>query len=173
MSFHEYSKLEHPQISVHAKRVDLCQTVREYIAGRYAEIELGGFLLEADIPEEPLDCALDPSLFYRAVENIINNAMKYNPPGTCLFVRVQRKGERALVRLGNNGTCIPAELRDKLFLPFATGDSARGGGHGSGLGLAISRRIAELHGGSLILSDPPPDGLAAEFVFDFPVDTAQ
>lgn len=173
LSFHEYSKLEHPQISVHAKRVDLCQTVREYIAGRYAEIELGGFLLEADIPEEPLDCALDPSLFYRAVENIINNAMKYNPPGTCLFVRVQRKGERALVRLGNNGTCIPAELRDKLFLPFATGDSARGGGHGSGLGLAISRRIAELHGGSLILSDPPPDGLAVEFVFDFPVDSAQ
>ena len=93
LSFHEYSKLEHPQISVHAKRVDLCQTVREYIAGRYGEIELGGFLLEADIPEEPLDCALDPSLFYRAVENIINNAMKYNPPGTCLFVRVQRKGE--------------------------------------------------------------------------------
>ena len=86
---------------------------------------------------------------------------------------VQREGERALVRLGNNGTCIPAELRDKLFLPFATGDSARGGGHGSGLGLAISRSIAELHGGSLILSDPPPDGLAVEFVFDFPVDSAQ
>ena len=174
LSFHEYSKLEHPQISVHAKRVDLCQTVREYIAGRYGEIELGGFLLEADIPEEPLDCALDPSLFYRAVENIINNAMKYNPPGTCLFVRVQRKGEAGSGAFGKiMGRAFPLSFGTSCSCPFATGDSARGGGHGSGLGLAISRRIAELHGGSLILSDPPPDGLAAEFVFDFPVDSAQ
>ena len=72
------------------------------------------------------------------------------------------------MRIGDNGIGISRELREKLFLPFATGDSARGGGHGSGLGLAISRRIAELHGGELYVADPPRTGRVTEFLFAFP-----
>ena len=168
LSFHEYSKLDHPQVPVRRKREDLCQAVREYIAGRCGEIELAGFALQADIPEEPVFCELDGALLCRALENIINNALKYNPPGTCLFVEVAGDGKKALVRIGDNGIGISRELREKLFLPFATGDSARGGGHGSGLGLAISRRIAELHGGELYVADPPRAGRVTEFVFAFP-----
>ena len=168
LSFHEYSKLDHPQVPVRRKREDLCQAVREYIAGRCGEIELAGFGLQADIPEEPVFCELDGALLCRALENIINNALKYNPPGTCLFVEVAGDGKKALVRIGDNGIGISRELREKLFLPFATGDSARGGGHGSGLGLAISRRIAELHGGELYVADPPRTGRVTEFVFAFP-----
>ena len=52
LSFHEYSKLDHPQVPVRRKREDLCQAVREDIAGRCGEIELEGFGLPADKPEE-------------------------------------------------------------------------------------------------------------------------
>ena len=169
LSFHEYSKLDHPQVPVRLRREDICQAVREYIAGRWGEIELAGFEAEADIPDEPIFCDLDGALFCRALENIINNAMKYNPPGTRILIRVEKAELRVRVRVGDNGMGIPDDLKDRLFLPFATGDSARGGGHGSGLGLAISRRIAELHGGSIRLADPPSPGLSAEFVFDFPL----
>ena len=171
LSFHEYSKLDHPQVPVRLRREDLCQAVQEYLAGRWGELELGGFSAAVQIPEEPVYCELDMALLCRALDNIVNNAMKYNLPGTCLSVRVEAENDKAFVYIGNNGREIPDELKGRLFQPFSTGDSARGGAHGSGLGLAISRRIAELHGGTLILADPPSSGLSVEFVFQFPRET--
>ncbi len=58
-AFHEYSKVEHPEFVLHKERTDLCEFLREYLAGKYDEIDLAGFTLEVSIPEHPVLCALD------------------------------------------------------------------------------------------------------------------
>ena len=49
-SFHEYSKLEHPQFTLRTEPMDLCEVLREYLADKYSELELAGFVPQIDIP---------------------------------------------------------------------------------------------------------------------------
>lgn len=163
ISFHEYSKLEHPQMPVSLVSADLGELVRDYFAGRYQELELKGFLPEADIPEEPMYAMVDHRLMVRVLDNLINNAVSYNPPGTRILVAVKREGEMIRLLVADSGCGIPKEMQETLFQPFVTGDEARTGSHGSGLGLAIVKKIVELHGGNITAAEDPPEGFKTEF----------
>ncbi|WP_038201165.1 sensor histidine kinase [Xenophilus azovorans] len=87
--------------------------------------------------------------------NLLHNAIKHSPAGGSLAVRVAAQDGRAVLRVGDAGPGIPAELRQRLFAPFAAGDVARG----SGLGLAICREIVHTLGGDIALDNrTAPDG---------------
>ena len=169
-TFHEYSRLDRPDMPVSRRQEDLCGLVREYFAERYQELELAGFEVEASIPEESIPVCVDRALLRRAMENIVNNAAAYNPPGTKLTVEVAEEEGRAKIRIADDGVGIPEELKRDLFRPFATGDAARGSGHGSGLGLAITAKILELHGGSVRLEEASPFGKGASFLLVLPLE---
>ncbi len=79
--------------------------------------------------------------------NLLHNAIKHSPRGAHLAVRLQLDGARARLTVADHGPGIPAELRQRLFLPFAAG----GPQAGSGLGLAICREIVATLGGSIDL----------------------
>ncbi|MDQ7974735.1 MAG: ATP-binding protein, partial [Rhodocyclaceae bacterium] len=87
--------------------------------------------------------------------NLLHNAIKHSPPGGALAVRVAAQGREAVLRVRDAGPGISAELRQRLFAPFAAGDVARG----SGLGLAICREIVHTLGGEITLDNRlGPDG---------------
>lgn len=153
---HEYSRLDHPAMPVHFSREDLCSLVRDYFAGRYQELAQAGYLIEAQIPETPLYIMADRTLLIRCMENLVQNTLSYNPPGTSIWVSVASAGSQIQLLLGDNGRGIPPGIRQSLFDPFVTGDEARSGSHGSGLGLSIVKKITELHKGHIALLDCPP-----------------
>lgn len=158
-AFHEYSKVDHPQFSLQRREVDLCEYLREYLAGQYDAIELAGFALEVSIPETPCPCSLDPFQMSRALDNLIGNALRYNRLGTILTVRLEPEAGSALLTVADNGEGIPPERAAAIFEPFVVGSDARSGG-GSGLGLSITRRLVELHGGTITLDNHPGEGAA-------------
>lgn len=84
----------------------------------------------------------------QALQNLVDNAIKYAPNGTRTVIRVQRKAEAVSVEVQDEGPGIPREQRDLVFERFfrGNGGSSREGG-GSGLGLAIVKATAEAHGG--------------------------
>ena len=123
-TFHEYSKLEHPQFTLQTKRLDLCKVLREYLASKYNELELGGFVPEIEIPDESIWCMLDKTTFLRVLENIVSNAVKHNPAGTALFFELQRQDGHAVLTLADNGVGIPSEIAGQIFDPFVVGDRA-------------------------------------------------
>ena len=84
-----YSQLDHPDFSLHVRRANVCEVVREYLAGRYDEIELACFALEAEIPDADLAADVDVPQFARALDNLVGNALKHNAAGTHLHVRVE------------------------------------------------------------------------------------
>ncbi|WP_162580818.1 sensor histidine kinase [Variovorax sp. PBS-H4] len=81
--------------------------------------------------------------------NLLHNAIKHNPRGAALGVRVGAENGRAVFVVSDQGAGIPDELRQRLFSPFAAGDVASG----SGLGLAICREIVLALGGSIALDN--------------------
>lgn len=169
-AFHEYSKVEHPEFILHPERTDLCEYLREYLAGKYEEIDLAGFSLEISIPERAIFCRLDPLQFRRVLDNLLSNSLRHNRLGTVLFFDVDVDGASALVRVADNGSGIPPERAKYIFEPFVVGSDARSG-TGSGLGLAITRRIMEKHGGSVSLTPHPAPGRSTEFVLRLPIDS--
>ena len=145
-SFYEYSRLDHPGFKLDIKKADLAEYFRAYLAEKYEELELNGFDVDIDIPEEIIKAEFDAFQLKRVFENIINNAMKHNSSGCTIFGTMEVKDKNFVIRLGDNGRGIPEALRDKIFDPFVVGEEARVSGRGTGLGLSIAQKIVEAHG---------------------------
>jgi two-component system sensor histidine kinase MprB len=107
--------------------------------------------MRRNVPATPFEVELEPTILAgvparleRAVVNLIDNAIKYSPPGGPVEIRLQ--GKELTVR--DHGQGISAEDLPHIFDRFYRGAEARGR-PGSGLGLAIVRQVAGQHGGSV------------------------
>lgn len=156
-TFYEYSKMDHPDYALKLVPSDICNTLRDYVADRYAELELAEFLIEVDIPEKHISCALDIMALRRGLDNLVNNSIRHNPRGTTLSVSLMLDSGKVRIVISDNGSGIPAELRKSIFTPFVVGDASRSN-HGSGLGLSITKKIIEAHGGSITLLNSETSG---------------
>ena len=152
-TFYEYSKLEHPEYQIIKSNEDICEYYREYLASKYEELDIAGYPLEIDIPEEKIARPFDPAQLKRVFENIISNSIKSNPAGTTIYAGMKQASNKVAIYLGDNGVGIPDAIRDEVFKPFVVGDDARTSGSGTGLGLSIAKLIVEAHGGTIRLMD--------------------
>ena len=107
-----------------------------------------------------------PTMIERAVDNLLRNAQRFNPPGQPIEMHAHRAGERIFISVRDHGPGVDAEHLSQLGEPFyrAPGQTAQG----HGLGLAIARRAAERHGGSLILANHAEGGFIASI--DLPLE---
>ena len=96
--------------------------------------------------------------------NLVNNAIRYTPEGSQVWVRLDRIGQRATVTVADQGRGIAANQQAKVFEKFER--LGRSGDGGSGLGLYISRRIARAMDGDLTLESAPGQG--ARFTLSVP-----
>jgi signal transduction histidine kinase len=117
--------------------------------------------MTSDVNAHPV-IAGDRSLIAQAVGNLIDNALKYTPPGGAVTVQVPATSEAA-VAVADNGPGIPESERGDVTKRFYRGDASRGT-PGTGLGLSLVAAVAKLHGGTLDLTDNAP-GLKATLTF--------
>ncbi|HCF58742.1 MAG TPA: hypothetical protein DFS52_12215, partial [Myxococcales bacterium] len=90
---------------------------------------------------------LDADRIERVLANLLSNALKYSTPGSPVRVRVERRGDEAVVSVSDEGPGIaPGELA-RMFERFYRSPSSQKRAEGLGLGLYISRLIVEAHGG--------------------------
>jgi heavy metal sensor kinase len=119
---------------------------------------------------ESVTVKADAGRLGQVIINLLNNALQHNANGIEVTLTVQRKRDRAILRVADNGTGIPKEALPQLFERFFRGDKSRsrmGDSGGHGLGLAISQAIIKAHGGTLRLESQPGQG--AEFVVELPL----
>lgn len=87
-------------------------------------------------------------LLYRAVYNLVENAIKYNCPDGSVTVEIRQENQRVLLMVKDTGIGIPPEDQEKIFDPFFRVDKSRSRAMGgAGLGLAMVDAIAKEHGG--------------------------
>lgn len=101
-----------------------------------------------------------PALVERAVSNMVDNALKWNPPDSSVQVRV----ENGSVIVSDNGPGIPVEEHEQVFERFYRTEGARSL-PGSGLGLSIVRHVAESFGGQARIIDDGQPGTTIELSF--------
>lgn len=90
------------------------------------------------------------------VDNVIDNAIKYSPPGGTVSVALTRAASMVRLCVRDGGPGVPAALRERVFERFFRApDQVQ---QGSGLGLAIARAVADAHGGAIAIEDAPGGG---------------
>ncbi|HBU28726.1 MAG: hypothetical protein A2X71_07255 [Thiobacillus sp. GWE1_62_9] len=138
--------------------VDLCALADEVAAQLRVLAEEKEKTLTVDT-SEPVPVAADSALLRQAVVNILDNAIKYTPPGGQVKLRVLRTDTEAILEIADNGPGIDPEHHDKVFDRFHRIDAARSRiVEGFGLGLAIARHAVESHGGRIDVSNPSKIG---------------
>ena len=103
----------------------------------------------------------------RAVQNLLNNAIKYGAADAPVQLTVSTTPERVQVMVHNLGDPIAPEDSESIFQLYRRAGS-QGPGGGWGVGLPYVRRVAEAHGGSVLMSSSQEDGTV--FVIDIPMD---
>lgn len=107
-------------------------------------------------------------LIMQVIINLVNNAIKYTPPGSVIRITTGKDGGTAFVSVADNGPGIPEQERERVFDMFYSGakrspDSRRG----LGMGLALCRSIVLAHDGDISLRGNEPHG--AVFTFTLPL----
>ena len=114
----------------------------------------------------------DPDALLSAIVNVIDNAVRYTPPGGQVEISTSTRSDGAvLLRIDDSGPGVPLEERARIFDAFARGAASRTAPEGLGLGLAVARRICEHYATELDVTDSPAGG--ARFSFAFEVATGQ
>ena len=148
----ELSQIDSPEFSLKTAKIDICEYIRQICAELVPLLEREGFQYEFDICERNVFVLLDTDRFGRIMQNLAANALQYNPPGTLVAISLTAQNNQAVIDFGDNGIGIPDHLGDSIFKPFVRADDSRNSKTGgSGLGLSIAKKIAEAHGGDLIL----------------------
>jgi two-component system, OmpR family, sensor kinase len=122
------------------------------------------------IESDLLICA-DEALLGRMLLNLLDNAIKYSPPGSTVTLTCRRESANYVLSVCDNGPGIPSELQPRIFERFFRADKARSRGEGetggAGLGLSIARWIVEAHQGQITLMRSDSSG--STFTATFPV----
>lgn len=93
-------------------------------------------------------CTIDKAIVIRIVTNLLDNAVKFSPPGSRVLVDAELERSMLRICVADNGPGVPAADLARVFERFFKGDRSREAG-GTGLGLAIVKHLAKIHGGSV------------------------
>jgi len=123
-----------------------------------------GLTLEGGAEPDVDPLWMDPYLMQRALNNLVENAVRHTPSGGTVSVRAERLGDLAKLSVADSGEGIPAEDIPHVFEAFYRGEAARsrGRGVGAGLGLTITRAIVEAHRGTIGVVAGPNGGVVFE-----------
>jgi signal transduction histidine kinase len=167
------ARINQGKVELRRAIVDLRDVVRASARdsdGMFAEHKL---LLDLEVPEDPVLVWADAGRLEDALDNLLDNAARFTPPGGTVTVSVERDTTAPLarVRVRDSGIGLDGDLRARLFQPFSQGDTslARTRG-GLGLGLMLVKGLVELHGGSVQAESQGP-GAGSVFTIELPAST--
>ena len=149
--FYHYNITDHSAFQYHLEAVSADEYIRTVMIRKLAEIENKNMTLELDLQAAGAVIEIDRSEFRRAIDNIINNAIKHNAGNTQIRMLSSFCENSYILLIEDDGKGIDTAAAEKIFEPFVS--SSANGLYGNGLGLSVARKIIEDHHGEIILDE--------------------
>lgn len=167
----ELAKLESNEIQLHCERFPIAELIQDVVQEFHLAAEKKKIRLEVHLQENSPMVFADIGLLARVFDNLIENALRYTPPGGAIRLSLAVEKDKVSIRLADTGCGISAEELPYIFDRFHRLEKTTAtNSDGAGLGLAIAKRILELHG-SIIVADSTVD-VGTSFSFQLPIDKA-
>lgn len=133
---------------------DLALDVQDAIESMSDRLNAAEIRISTDV-ESDLAVRRDREAMHLILHNLLDNAVKYSPSGSCITVSLTRDADSARLAIRDTGRGIPAHELPKVFDRFFRGE---GGDYlgGSGIGLFLVRELVQSHGGSIIVESEGP-----------------
>ncbi len=167
----DVNRIARGRIRLRSEHLDLGDVVRGVVEDHRPSFDAAGVAIRAPAPREPIWVQGDGVRLAQVVGNLLDNAAKFTPRGGAATVEVTADPAAGAARVAvrDTGVGLDAELRARLFEPFAQADMPldRADG-GLGLGLAFVKRLVGLHGGRVDAASDGP-GTGAEFLVSLPL----
>lgn len=139
------------------------------VAAGHIEQELKGRSLQIEIPPDLPLLNVDGDLMSQVLVNLLENAVRYTPSTTAIYVMAKAARNRIEIKVADEGPGLPAGSETRVFDKFFRGvtTTPADGRRGVGLGLAICKSIVAAHGGDIKAANRPAGG--AEFTITLPI----
>ncbi len=148
--------------------VDLNLLIRFIVTSNRAYAERKQIRLHTRLDEHLPEIRADDTRITQVINNLVDNAIKYSPSGSEITIRTRHTGNQICCQVSDEGPGLTDADLDKVFTRFARlSNRPTGGETSTGLGLAICKRIVELHGGEIGVTNNP--GKGCTFWFCLPV----
>lgn len=165
----EASRIDANALSRNLTQVDLREVIQDARERALPRAQLLGAEIATRLTPDPVPVEADAGQLGRILDNLINNGLTYNVGPPRLSIAVSGSGDRALVRVADNGIGIPQSEQERVFERFhRANEPAFRNVPGTGLGLYISRQLAEGHRGSLVVESSTP-GRGTVFALTLPL----
>jgi len=175
----EASRMDSGKAVLHCDAVDLPELLSTAIQSLSLIVSKRGLAIERNIPSHLPPVSGDRDRLLRVFNNLLDNAIKYSPPGGTIRVDIGfvEPGASVLkedgvladsdyveITVSDDGPGIPSEFLDRIFGKF---ERVEPHGPGIGLGLAIVRSIVEMHHGKVWAESKPGEGAKFHFILPF------
>ena len=152
----DLSAAEGGALKLNRERFDLRSLV-ERAADLYCEVAEEKNITVELVQPAPVDVEGDPIRLGQAINNLLDNALKYTPSGGRVILDAQAQSTAAVLTVTDNGSGIPIAEREAIFRRLYRSDASRSQ-RGLGLGLSLVKAFVEAHGGTITVSDSPGGG---------------
>ncbi len=149
------SKIENQSIPTKQSHFRLDEQIRQSILALEPEWEEKE--ISFDVELEEISYFGNENLLHHVWDNLISNAIKFNPPGGSVAIGLTRNGENLTCTVADTGPGIPEDARKHIFDKFYQADSSHRE-QGNGLGLALVKQIVALEGGNVWAENLPQGG---------------
>jgi signal transduction histidine kinase len=168
----DISRISRGVFELQRHRVDLAEIVRGSIENERPLVDRRKHDLSIELAEA-IPTHADGTRVAQIIGNLLHNAAKFTPDGGTISVELARDAGDAVLRIRDTGEGIPTAQLERVFDMFARIErTAASADRGLGIGLALARRLAEMHGGTLVASSEGV-GKGTTFTLRLPIVDAQ
>jgi signal transduction histidine kinase len=154
-----FGRLEAGALRYQFERLDPAEVLGRVVAEFRLEADLGGRQVQVSVNGSMRAIRADREAVSCVVWNLLDNAVKYSPEGSTVWVDLKPAGKRVSVAVRDEGAGIAPDEQNKIFQKFVRGAAARERSvQGTGVGLAVARRIVRAHGGDITVESEPGRG---------------
>lgn len=132
---------------------DIAGMLEEWFQSSAEMVSFAGVQLCYTGLSEPVYGLVDPEKLERAVSNIISNAVKFSPKGSCVNAVLRRRGNMLYLTVKDGGSGVPESLRGSVHHRFRREPGIEDQRYGIGLGMVLIRAAAALHGGTVLMEN--------------------
>lgn len=166
------TKLEKNHYSINRENLDIINLIEWNISSMDKYAKQKNISLVFDTNVEECVMALDPEAVDRIIMNLISNAIKFSPPGSCIYINAWKSINQLTILIKDQGIGIPKDEQKSIFNRFVqSSKNKKNENTGSGIGLDLVRYLTKAHNGSIELKSE--ENIGSEFIIKLPIEVLE